>query len=201
MVGTGSPGFFGDNGPATAAKITEPRSVAVDGQGNLYIVDTGNHVIRRVDAVTHTIVTVAGVGGTQGYSGDSGPATMALLNTPTGIALDGLGHLYIADSGNNVIRVVDLSLGTIAAFAGTGLHGFSGDGGAAKSAQLNGPSGVTVAPNGDVYIADLFNNCVRLVHAGTISSIAGGRHFRICIYRRWRACSECQAEGTGQHLV
>ncbi len=173
VVGTGSPGFFGDNGPAVAAKITEPRSVAVDGRGDLYIVDTGNHVVRRVDAVTHAIVTVAGVGGTQGYSGDNGPATMALLNTPTGIALDGLGHLYVADSGNNVIRVVDLSSGKITAFAGSGLHGFAGDGGLATAAQLNGPSGVTAAPNGDVYIADLFNNCVRMVHAGQISSVAG----------------------------
>ncbi len=174
VVGTGSPGFFGDNGPATAAKITEPRSIAVNGRGDLYIVDTGNHVIRRVDAITHAIVTVAGMGGVQGgLSGNNGQATSATLNTPTGIALDGVGHLYIVDSGNNAIRAVDLGSGIITQFAGDGTPGFSGDGGAASSSQLRGPSGVTVAPNGDVYIADLFNNCVRLVHGGVITTIAG----------------------------
>ena len=171
IAGTGERGFGGDGGPATEAQINGPSDVAVDGTGNLYIVDGNNHRIRKVDA-TGTITTVAGTG-ERGFGGDGGPATEAQLRSPTGIAMDGAGNLYIADRINYRIRKVDLT-GTISTIAGTGELGFGGDGGPATEAQLDFPTGVAVDGAGNLYIADNFNNRIRKVDAtGTISTIAG----------------------------
>ena len=171
VVGTGTAGFSGDGGPATAAQLNRPRSVAVDDSGNLYIVDTTNQRIRRVDS-NGTITTVAGTG-TRGFSGDGGPATAAQLDFSTGVALDGSGNLYIADSNNHRIRKVDAN-GTITTVTGTGTSGFSGDTGQATSAQLNNPIGVALDDSGNLYIGDTHNDRIRKVDAaGRITTAAG----------------------------
>ena len=126
-------GAVGDNGPAVGARLYYPNDVAVDGSGNLYIADTDNHRIRRVD-LSGTITTVAGTG-ESGFSGDDGPAVRARLYYPRGVAVDADGNLFVADSWNNRVRRVDPS-GTITTVAGTGESGFSGDGGPAALAQL-----------------------------------------------------------------
>ena len=170
-------GFSGDGGPATDAQFYFPQGVALDSARTLYIADTLNNRIRKVDA-SGTIITVAGSGGfirsdSAGFSGDGGPATSAQLFEPHGVALDGAGNLYIADTGNNRIRKVDAS-GTITTAAGTGPHGFSGDGGPATSAQLFEPHGVALDGAGNLYIADTGNNRIRKVDAsGTITTAAG----------------------------
>jgi hypothetical protein len=176
IAGTGSPGYGGDGGPATQALIDAPAGLALDGAGNLYFADTNNHIIRRIDAFSHVITTVAGTHETHGFSGDGGAATSALLTSPEGIAFDEAGDLFIADTGNNVIREVNAATGFISTFAGTGTAGFNGDGPTATLAQLNSPWSVSVAvaQDGSLYIADLGNNSVRKVTpSGAISTIAG----------------------------
>jgi sugar lactone lactonase YvrE len=174
VVGNGTPGFGGDDGPATSAMLDVPADVKLDGAGNLYIADSANHAVRMVNAATGIIRTIAGIGGRAGYSGDGGPAAQALLDNPDGIAFDGDHALYISDTGNNVIRKVDLTTGTITTVAGTGTAGFSGDGGPGTSGQLNLPWGIALGSEGSLYIADLLNNRIRkLSPAGTLSTIAG----------------------------
>ena len=171
VAGTGTDGYSGDGGAATAARLNSPSGVAVDGAGNLYIADTGNSRIRKVDS-SGNISTVAGTG-TDGYSGDGAAATAARLNSPSGVAVDGAGNLYIADTGNSRIRKVDSS-GNISTVAGTGTRGFSGDGAAATSAQLRNPQGVALDGAGNLYIADRFNHRIRKVDSsGNISTVAG----------------------------
>ena len=174
IAGNGAGGYSGDGGPATGAKLSSPYSVAVDGAGNLYIADTGNHRIREVVAATGIIETIAG-NGTAGFSGDGGPATSAELYFPYGVAVDRAGNVYIADTGNNVIREVVAETGTMETIAGNGTPGYSGDGGLAASAELNSPWGLAVDGAGNVYIADILNNRVREVvaAAGVIETIAG----------------------------
>ncbi|GAC1578808.1 MAG: hypothetical protein NVS3B24_11670 [Candidatus Dormibacteria bacterium] len=161
--------YSGDGGPATAACLSLPQGVAVDAAGNIYIADTYNGRIRRVDTAGK-ITTIAGRGG-WGYSGDGGPATDALLNGPWSVALDGAGNLLVAEYLGARVRQVSPT-GTISTFAGTGINGFSGDGGAATLAQLNNPSEVAVN-NGSVYITDRFNQRIRKVTAGVISTYVG----------------------------
>ena len=174
VAGDGLIGSSGNGGSATAATLSNPSSVALDPAGNLYIADSGNNLVRRLDAFTGVITAVAGNVSLHGYSGDNGPATSAALNTPNGIALDASGNLYIADTGNNVIRKVNLASGIITTFAGTGAPNFSGDLGPATSASLYNPWSVTVGPSGSIYIADQNNNRIRMVtSAGIISTIAG----------------------------
>ena len=164
-------GFGGDGGPANQASISSPGGVAVDGGGNLYIADSTNHRIRKVDS-TGTITTIVGTGG-GGDSGDGGPAGQAKLYYPRGVAVDSGGNLYIADAGNNRIRKVD-STGTITTIAGTGDGGFDGDEGPANQAWLSGPGGVAVDGGGNLYIADTGNNRIRKVDStGTITTIVG----------------------------
>ncbi len=228
VAGTGSPGSTGDNGLAINALLHAPKGVAVDGSGNIYIADTGNYRIRKVDHSTGIITAVAGTGvqgkcdgsgvaasaqfhdpiglavfnnddlyisdgyyriykvtgssiaivagtGTQGYSGDNGPATNALLKYPRGIAVDASGNLYIADKENNRIREVAAVDGKIYTVAGNGTPGYSGDGSAATSAKLNLPTGVAVDGSGNIYIVDMNNSCIREVAAvdGKIYTVAG----------------------------
>jgi sugar lactone lactonase YvrE len=168
VAGTGVPSFSGDGGPATNARIREADGLAVDGAGNLYISDSGNNRIRKVDT-NGLITTVAG----GGVSGDGAAAINASLSFPCGIALDGNGNLFIADSGHQRIRRVDTN-GVITTVAGKSSAGFSGDGGAATNATLNYPQSVAVDGAGDLFIADLDNNRIRKVDAyGIITTVAG----------------------------
>ena len=176
IAGTGELGFGGDGGPASEGWLAAPTGVAVDGAGNLYIADSRSHRIRKVDS-TGTITTIAGTGefgfGEGSFGGDGGPATDARLALPTGVAVDGAGNLYIADSGNQRIRKVD-STGTITTIAGSGETGFRGDGGPAVEAQLDYLVGMAVDGAGNLYIADSGNHRIRKVDSsGTITTIAG----------------------------
>jgi hypothetical protein len=171
VAGDGIAGYSGDGGPATSAELNVPYGVLADGSGNFYIADYSNPVVRKVNAAG-TITTIAG-NGTAGYSGDGGPATSAELSLPTSLALDSSGNLYIGDTGNNTVREVTPA-GTISTVAGNGTAGYSGDGGPATSAELNGPYGVALDANGNLYISEYYNERVRKVTpAGTITTIAG----------------------------
>ena len=162
-------GLGGDGGPGTAAQLDIPADVALDGAGNLYIAEEYGHRIRKVDAATGVITTVAGTGA-RGFSGDGGAAVEARLYQPTGVAVDGAGNLYIADTGNSRIRKVDAA-GVITTVAGGGS---GGDGGAAVAAQLRYPRGVALDGSGNLYIADVGNNRIRKVDpAGVITTVAG----------------------------
>jgi cysteine-rich repeat protein len=174
VAGIGTEGYNGDGGAATSAQLNFPTGIVIDGQGTVYIADSANDRIRRVDAVTGVITTVAGTG-TSGFSGDGGAATSAQLDDPTGIAVDGLGTLYIADFNNHRIRRVDAMTGVITTVAGSATSGSSGDGGAATSAELRNPHGVAVDGLGTLYIAERGNSRVRRVDAttGVITTAAG----------------------------
>jgi RHS repeat-associated protein len=167
VAGTGTRGYSGDGGPAAEAWLAWPSGVAVDAAGNIFIADSFNHRIRKVDA-SGIITTVAGTE-TGGYSGDGGPATEAQLRYPNGVAVDAAGSIFIADYGNDRIRKVDAS-GIITTVAGIGAYGYSGDGGPAAEAQLNCPNGVAVDAAGSIFIADS-NNC-RIRNLGPPSTFA-----------------------------
>lgn len=160
VAGTGSRGFAGDDGQAAAAQLDTPRGVATDNAGNIYIADTGNHRIRKINTAG-AISTIAG-NGAAGFSGDGGSAAAAQLNMPRSVALDLSGVMYIADSGNNRVRVVTPA-GQIDTIAGTGAAGLSGDGGPAAAAELNLPSGIALDKLGQVLIADTGNNRIRIL--------------------------------------
>jgi sugar lactone lactonase YvrE/pimeloyl-ACP methyl ester carboxylesterase len=166
VAGNGTPGFSGDGGPAINAQLNFPDAIALDGSGNLYIGDASNNRVRKVTLTTGVITTVAG-NGTPGYGGDGGLATNAELQFPSRAVLDGAGNLYIADLQNNRVRRVDATTGVIVTVAGTGTAGYSGDGGPARSAELNGPLSVMVDTAGNLYIADVFNSRIRVVNTGT----------------------------------
>jgi sugar lactone lactonase YvrE len=171
VAGTGAPQFYGDGGPATSASLHGPKGVALDGAGNLYIADYFNNRIRKV-GLSGIISTVAG-NGTQGFSGDGGPATSASLSYPAGVAVDAAGNLYIGDTYNHRIRNVTPS-GNISTVAGNGTQGFSGDGGPGTGAALYQPMGVAVDTAGNLYIADYANCRIRKVTpSGTITTVAG----------------------------
>ncbi|MBA2611501.1 MAG: T9SS type A sorting domain-containing protein [Bacteroidetes bacterium] len=163
VVGSGSYGFAGDGGPATAASMTYPIDVAVDSQGNLYIADNANYRIRKVTVSTGIITTIAG-NGTSTPTGDGGLATAAQVQVGQ-LTIDAQNNLYI--SAGDRIRKINASTGIITTVAGTGISGYSGDGGLATAAQLNATGGVIVDANGNIYIADQGNHRVRKVNAST----------------------------------
>jgi type IX secretion system substrate protein/SdrD B-like protein/NHL repeat-containing protein len=172
FAGNGTGGYSGDGGQATAAELKDPNGVAFDAAGNVYIADTYNHRIRKVNTAG-IISTVVGTG-TAGFSGDGGQATSAELNYPQGVALDAAGNLFIPDQNNNRIRKVITSTGIISTYAGNGTLGYSGDGGQATAAEINGPQGVALDAVGNLFIADEDNNRIRMVNtAGIISTFAG----------------------------
>jgi streptogramin lyase len=231
VAGTGHPGYSGDGGPALQAALNEPYEIRFDQNGNLFLVEMKNHLIRRVDAKTQIISTVAGTG-QPGFSGDGGPASKATLRQPHSIQFNARGDLFICDIGNQRIRKVDMESGIISTFAGTGgkaatpdganikgtplngpraldfdrdgnlwlalregnavykfdfkagrIHhvagtgqqGFSGHGGPARSATLSGPKGLSVGPDGNVYLADTESHSIRMIDVkkGTMELIAG----------------------------
>jgi sugar lactone lactonase YvrE len=173
IAGTGERDYSGDGEAATGAELNKPRGIHIDGSGNIYIADTDNHCIRKVDTETGIITTIAGTGGKRGYSGDDGPATEAKLRKPRGIYIDTSGNIYIADTDNHRIRKVDTE-GTITTIAGTGRRGYSGDDGPATDAKLRKPRGLYVDTSGNIYIADTDNHRIRKIDTdGIITTIAG----------------------------
>jgi hypothetical protein len=172
VIGTGSPGYTGDNGPASQATLNHPTQLAFDADHNLYIADADNNAVRMVSATTGEITTVVGTGAA-GYNGDNIQATKATLSFPDSLAFDSQGDLYIADAGNNRIR--EVSNGVITTVAGNGVGGFNRDGILATDAWLNFPSRVVLDLAGNMYIADYHNNRVRLVtrSTGMITTLAG----------------------------
>lgn len=160
-AGTGSCGYNGDNAAATGRRLNRPRQLAFDSHGNLYVADTGNNRIRKINKITGIMTTVAG----GGSGGDGGLAVNARLNAPEGVGVNSFGTLYIADSGHNRIRRVDASTGIITAHAGTGVQGNSGDQGLAASARLSRPGRVIACDDvdGHIMIADTNNNRIREV--------------------------------------
>ncbi len=166
--------YSGDNGQATSATFSRPRSVAVDTSGNVYIADTGNNRIRKITISTGVLTTVAGSSTSGSFTGDDGAATSATLNGPYSIVLDSSGNMYIADRSNNRIRKVTTT-GIISTIAGTGSASYSGDNGAPTSATLNGPRGLALDSSGNLYISDQTNHRVRKITSSTglITTIAG----------------------------
>lgn len=174
-VGVGEKGYAGDGGPSARALLNNPFDVAFDANGNLYLSDTFNHCVRRVDARSGTITTVAGTG-EKGFSGDGGPATKARLDEPYGLALDKAGNVFIVDRLNGRVRRVDAGTGVITTVAGDGSKTDSGDGGPPERAGLVEPNGAALDPEGKrLFIADVAGNRIRLVDlaAGTISTFSG----------------------------
>jgi sugar lactone lactonase YvrE len=173
IAGDGRLGNRGDDGPAIKASLYRPYDIRFDSRGNLYIVDVGNNRIRKVNQ-QGIISTVAGTGET-GYSGDGGLATSAHLRGPYGAFLDGKDHLYIADSGNNVISLVDNN-GIISTIAGSDRRGYAGDGGPATAALMDSPQFLVVDDNGSIFVGDEHNHAIRIITPeGTISTLIGGR--------------------------
>ena len=175
VAGDGTYGYSGDLGPATLADVGGPRAAIFDKAGNLYIADTNNYRVRKVAAGTGIITTIAGTG-VQGFSGDNGPATSAQISWNSSLAPDNAGNLYISDGGAQVVREVNLSTGVITTFAGQGnSSGFSGDGHAATSAQLDNPMGIAFDGAGNLYIVDSNNQRIRevAVSTGIITTVAG----------------------------
>ncbi len=175
IAGQAVNGFRGDNGPAVEALFWDPIPSAVNGSGDVYIADYENSRIRRVTANTGIVSTLAGSGNCQttapfnatvcpgGFGGDGGPAKAALLHHAQAVALDARGNIYIADTINHRIRLVDASTGIIYTIAGNGVNGFSGDGGPALAAAISFPAGIAVDRSGRVYFSDESNGCIRVL--------------------------------------
>jgi sugar lactone lactonase YvrE len=178
LAGTGVAGYSGDGGLAVAAQLDLPTALALDSAGNLYIADTDNHRVRRIAVTTGVIATIAG-NGVEAFTGDSGPATAASIDSPNGLALDAAGNLYIADTHNGRVREVSAATGAISTIAGAGFAGgnvqtFGGDGGAATAAGLALPRGLTLDAAGNLYLADSANHRIRRISpAGIVTTVAG----------------------------
>jgi sugar lactone lactonase YvrE len=173
VAGSATCGYSGDNGPALSAQLYFPKGVAVDNAGNIYIADTTNYIVRKVNT-SGTITTFAGTPGVAGFSGDGGPAVNAQLTNVAGLALDATGALYIADNANSRVRKVALD-GTISTVAGNGVQGFTGNGGPATAAALFFPNSIAFDTAGNMYIAEPPNASIRKVSpSGIITLVAGG---------------------------
>ena len=174
ILGTGEAGFSGDGGPATQAKMRGPFGVVRGPDGSLYVCDTYNHCMRKIDT-KGIVTTVAGKGGEKGYAGDGGLATEALLNEPYEVRFDQAGNMYFVEMMNHVIRKVDAKSGKISTIAGTGKKGFSGDGGLAKTARFNRPHSIQFGPNGNLFVCDIGNHRIRKIDmkTGKISTFSG----------------------------
>lgn len=174
VVGTGEAGYSGDGGPAGAATLREPFMCCFDSSGNMLFCEARNHIVRRVDATSGQVTTVAGTGEV-GYTGDGGPATEATLNEPYSLEIDANGDLHIVDRLNAVVRRVDGSTGIISTIAGTGEPGYSGDGGPGNQAQLREPNDCFLDGRGGLLIADIQDQRIRRLDlgTGTIDTFAG----------------------------
>jgi len=174
VAGNGDRGYHGDGGPATDAALNMPHEIQFDGQGHLYIVERDSHVVRRVDAVTGLISTVAGTG-EAGFSGDGGPAVEAQLQRPHSITFDPSGRLLICDIGNHRIRRVDPTTGVIETWAGTGAREPTPDGAPLAGTPLNGPRAMASDPNGNLYLALREGNAIYRIDltTETIHHVAG----------------------------
>ncbi len=175
QVGTGTAGYNGDGEGNTSAELNGPTGIDMDAANNIYVADSGNHIIRKTlltGTTPNPIFTVAGTPGTAGYLGDGGVATSAELNSPRGVKVDPAGDIYISDYGSHVIRAVNAASGIISTIAGTGTAGYSGDSDPATSAQLNAPSGIVLDRNGNLYVADSQNFVVRKVDVSDAPSLS-----------------------------
>ena len=174
IAGTGIGATTGDGGPATAAAVNWPNDIYVHSSGDVYITESSGKVIRRISAATGNISTIAGTGA-NAYTGDGGPATAAALEVPTSVTGDAVGNIYFTEYGSSTVRKISAATGIITTVAGTGVTGTSADGGPAVSTKLNGPDGLYIASNGDIYIADAASHRIRKVSAATgiISTVAG----------------------------
>lgn len=174
LAGTGQPGFSGDGGPASQARFSHPHSLQFDSQGDLFVCDILNHRLRKIDMQTGIVTTVSGTGQKQATP-DGAKFAGAPLHGPRAIDIDREGNLWLALREGNALYRLDMKAGTIHHVAGTGQQGFSGHGGPAKLAKLSGPKGVSVGPNGHVYLADTESHSIRKFDpiAGTIHLVAG----------------------------
>lgn len=199
FAGTGVPGYSGDDGPALSATFEQPTAITADASNNVYIADPGANAVREVDSEGY-IITIAGAGpgcAEQTDSlGDGCPGNYATLLAPNGVVSDPAGNLYIADTGDNLIRKLIASSGIITAFAGTGTQGFSGDGGLATAAEFNSPQRLFLDPTGALYIADSANDRIRKIDPSrNISTIAGGGSG--CTFSACSALESQLGDGTG----
>ena len=174
VAGTGQPGFSGDGGPATKAQLSQPHSIQLDTSGDLFICDIANHRIRKVDARTGIITTFAGTG-SKSATPDGAPISGTPLNGPRAIDFDRNGDLWLALREGNAVYKFDRKAGVIRHIAGTGKQGFTGNGGPAKEATLSGPKGLSIGPDGNVYLADTESHSIRMIDVkrGTLELIAG----------------------------
>lgn len=174
VAGTGEPGFSGDGGPATSAQFNQPHSIAFDANGDLYVADIRNNRIRKIDMKTGIVTTFSGTG-EQVMAPDGSPVSGASWNEPRTMAFDADGDMYVATRKGNAVFRIDMRSLTLHHMAGTGESGYEGDGGPAKNAKLSGPKGISIGPDGGVYIADTESHTIRRIdqQTGVIATVIG----------------------------